>query len=245
MQVLFQPNAHNMIFLNITFISAVFPYTGPMDSDRKLQHQAKGEELLLLRYIKLIARKLELTTSNSERLPWKFESEDSRNQERVLRYIATLRLSEKDTKIIQSLARIQSSNISSQLYNIDYILSNLIYDVRHETSEEMEKALRIDYIAAISYYFPSENDLMWIGAVTVFSCVSVLLYSGKMSYWKFIGFLFFVSSAWHWTRMYKKALTDKHITLSKSKQIPPECSPDSMSWAHYFMDSMFIQKGNY
>ena len=109
----------------------------------------------------------------------------------------------------------------------------------------MEKALRIDYVATIAYYLPSENDLMWIGAITVFSCVSVLLYSGKMSYWKFIGFLFFVSSAWHWTRMYKKALTDKHITLSKSKQIPQECSPDSMSWAHYLMDSMFIQKGNY
>ena len=215
-----------------------------MDSGREIE-QTKGEELILLRYIKLLCRKLKLNVDNNELLPWKFENDDSRQQDRVLRYIATLRLNEKDIKIIQSLARSHNSNISTQLYNIDFILSNLILNARYETSEEMEKALRIDYAALVSYYLPSENDLMWMVIVTVFLSISIMLYVGKLNLWKLMGFLFFISSAWHWTRMYKKALTDKHITLSKTKHIPHECSPDSMSWGHYLIDSMFVRKGKH
>ena len=215
-----------------------------MDSSREIE-QTKGEELILLRYIKLLCRMLKLNVDNNELLPWKFENDDSRQQDRVLRYVATLRLNEKDIKIIQSLARSHTSNISTQLYNIDFILSNLILSARHETSEEMETALRIDYVALVAYYLPSENDLMWITIVIVFLSISILLYTGKMNLWKLMGFLFFISSAWHWTRMYKKALTDKHITLSKTKHIPHECSPDSMSWGHYLIDSMFVRKGKY
>ena len=215
-----------------------------MDSGRETE-QTKGEELILLRYIKLLCRQLKLNVDNNELLPWKFENDNSMQQDRVLRYIATLRINEKDVKIIQSLARSHNNNISTQLYNIDFILSNLILNARHETSEEMEKALRIDYAALVAYYLPSENDLMWMVIVTVFLSISILLYTGKLNLWKLMGLLFFISSAWHWTRMYKKALTDKHITLSKTKHIPHECSPDSMSWGHYLIDSMFIRKGKH
>ena len=186
-----------------------------------------------------------LNVNNNEYLPWKFENDDSRKQERVLRYTATLRLSEKDVETLQSISRSHNSKISNQLYNVDFILSNLIFHVRHETTEEMEKALKIDYVAMIAYYLPSENDLLWITIAAFLSGISFMLYTGRLSYWKLIGYLFFISSIWHWTRMYKKALTDKHITLAKSQQIPQECSPDSMSWGHYLLDSMFIRKGNH
>lgn len=192
----------------------------------------------------MVARQLNLNVNNNEELPWKFENDASRSKERVLRYIATLRLNEKDVKTIQYLSRSHNSKIANQLYDVDYILSNLIFHVRHETTEEMETSLKIDYVAMIAYYLPSENDLLWIIIATFFSGSSYLLYTGRLSLWKAMGYLFFISSIWHWTRMYKKALTDKHITLAKSQQIPQECSPDSMSWGHYLLDSMFLRKGN-
>ena len=108
-----------------------------------------------------------LNVNNNEYLPWKFENDDSRKQERVLRYTATLRLSEKDVETLQSISRSHNSKISNQLYNVDFILSNLIFHVRHETTEEMEKALKIDYVAMIAYYLPSENDLLWINILAL------------------------------------------------------------------------------
>ena len=176
-------------------------------------------------------------------LPWKFENDNSRKKDRVLRYIATLRLSEKDVKVLQLLSQNLNSDTSGQLYNLDNVLSNLLFEARPETTEEMDRALNVDYVALLAHYLPSENDVIWIAIISSFTCVSFFLYTGRLNLWKFSCLLFFISSVWHWTRMYKKALTEKHITLSQSKQIPKECSPDSMSWGHFVLDTIFIRQG--
>ena len=215
-----------------------------LSSSKECATRSKQEEPFLLRFIKVLTRKLKLNVVDTERLPWMFENDNLKKQERTLRYTATLRLSEKDVKMFQTLSNSPIPDISSSLYDLDHALSNLFISARPETTEEMEKALTIDYGAIIAYYLPSESDLTWIMVITSFTSVSFLLYTGRLNVWKFLGLLFFVSSIWHWTRMYKKALADKHITLSKSKDIPKECSPDSMSWSHFVLDSIFVRQGN-
>ena len=213
-------------------------------SCKETLRQATNEVPFLLRFTKVLTRKLKLNVKDNEILPWKFEHENSRKQDRVLRYIATLRLSEKDVKVLQLLSRNLNSDTSGHLYNLDNVLSNLLFEARPETTEEMDRALNVDYAALISHYLPSENDVIWIGIIASFTCVSFFLCTGRLNVWKFLGLLFFISSVWHWTRMYKKALTEKHITLSKSTQIPKECSPESISWGHFVLDSIFIRQGS-
>jgi hypothetical protein len=197
----------------------------------------------LLRFTKVLTRKLKLNVKDNEMLPWKFENDNSRKTDRVLRYMATLRLSEKDVKVLQLLSQKLNSDTAGHLYNLDNVLSNLLFEARPETTEEMDRALNVDYVALIAHYLPSENDVIWIAIIASFTCVSFFLYTGRLNLWKFLCLLFFISSVWHWTRMYKKALTEKHITLSKSKQIPNECSPESMSWGHFVLDSILIRQG--
>ena len=197
----------------------------------------------LLRFTKVLTRKLKLNVKDNEILPWKYEHDNSRKQDRVLRYIATLRLSEKDVKVLQMLSKNHNSDISGHLYDLDNVLSNLLSEARPETTEEMERAMNFDYGALLAYYLPSQNDIIWIVIISSITSVTFLIYTGRLNLWKFFGLLFLMSSVWHWTRMYKKALTDKHITLSKSKHIPKECSPESMSWSHFVLDSVFIRQG--
>ena len=201
------------------------------------------EEPFLLRYVRVLTRKLKLNTKDNEKLPWKLENIDAINEQRVLRYMATLRLSERDVSVLKSLSKKGKTDTSSYLYDLDHILSNFIIVVRPETTEEMEKALNIDYTALLVQYLPSENDLIWI--TIIFSCVvlSIMLYAGRLGLWRFLSLLFLVSTVWHWTRMYKKALVDKHTTLSKAKHVPKECSPHTMSWSHFMFDTLFTRQG--
>ena len=113
---------------------------------------------------------------------------------------------------------------------------------RPETTEEMEKALRVDYTTLLVNYLPSQNDIIWITALSSSAFLVFMLWTGRLTLWSFVGLIFIISSVWHWTRMYKKALSDKHAILSKSENIPAECSPDSMGWSHFVFD-LFSKQG--
>ena len=223
-----------------TFI--LIGYSNHLTSSIESKAQKRGEHPFLLRFIKVLIRKFNLNSKDNEQLPWKFDNEYSK-KDRVVRYIATVRLREKDVFLIQTLSQKSKDDISNNLYDLDQILSNLFVEVRPESTEEMEAALKVDYVSLLSHYLPSENDCIWIAIASSLLVFSYLLYTGCLSLWRFLGSLFFISSVWHWIRMYKKALADKHITLSKAKQIPKECSPDSMSWGNILFDSFFIRQG--
>ena len=107
------------------------------------------------------------------------------------------------------LIRKSKDDISNNLYDLDQILSNLFVEVRPESTEEMEAALKVDYVSLLSHYLPSENDCIWLAITSSLLVFSYLLYTGCLSLWRFLGSLFFISSVWHWIRMYKKALADK------------------------------------
>merc|ERR1711997_598775 len=115
-------------------------YSNHLTSSIESKAQKRGEHPFLLRFIKVLIRKFNLNSKDNEQLPWKFDNEYSK-KDRVVRYIATVRLREKDVFLIQTLSQKSKDDISNNLYDLDQILSNLFVEVRPESTEEMEAAL--------------------------------------------------------------------------------------------------------
>jgi hypothetical protein len=81
---------------------------------------------------------------------------------------------------------------------------------------------------------PSPNRIWPVLVFAVPATFSYLLWSG-VAVWKVLILLFLFSSSWHWTHLYKKALSKKHATLIAGSRMPAECFPDDMSWSQFLM----------
>jgi hypothetical protein len=79
---------------------------------------------------------------------------------------------------------------------------------------------------------------------SLFAVFTYLVLRG-FSLWKVAVFLLIVSTCWHWTHLYKRALSKKHSALvSSGGRSPAECNPEAMSWTRMIYYALpFAAKG--
>ena len=139
------------------------------------------------------------------------------------RIIAEIEMTQEDVTRLKRFA----SDQSVHLPDVDHTLSHLFKNVRTIRDGDYDHAEpSLDNTGG---YYPAVFDLFWLGLFATIFSLTWLLWSG-LPLWKFTVLILLLSSAWHWSHMYKKALSKKHVALVASSKIPPECFPDELSW---------------
>ena len=207
--------------LNVVEESVVIRDDGKCPEFRGTESDRESEARFFNRFLRFLMRNFELD-ENEERKTFRLRVDFERNMADVFK----LYLSGKDN-----------------YQDVDRVLSEIFTSVVPEAEIPAEfdfpqRRPNDDYSSLVRNYLPSHEDFFWISAFALFSGFLALLWNG-IPFWKFTSLVLLLSSAWHWTHLYKKKMSSKHLTLVKNSAIPPECFPETFSWTDVFMDAVF------
>ena len=152
------------------------------------------------------------------------------------RFHAEVGFSPSDVAILASFAT-SRVNARQSLSDVDSILTSMFKRTR-PISEDGEV---LSMMQSLVRQMPRPEELL--RSILAGAAVTALLMLWRGTpVWKVLSLLLILSSAWHWTHLYKRALSKKHTTLVKEKGVPAECFPDEMSWSHLFYHKVFSSR---
>ncbi len=129
--------------------------------------------------------------------------------------------------------RMFASEVDVPLGDVDHALSHMFKSVREVDEEEAASLLP-------SSSFVTTETLWTLAAAASLMAALSLLWK-TLTTWKVPFLLLVVSTGWHWTHLYKKALSKKHATLN-DKDIPSQCFPERMKWWQAMAEVAFPSK---
>ena len=151
---------------------------------------------------------------------------------------ATLQLSPGDVAILKRFASLDSTH--NNLAEVDRVLSGAFQKVENPAEDGAVEESSYSPGLLTGWLLYSAQDVFWLALALSVLVPLWLLGSGRLPLWQLLLLLLVLSSAWHWTHMYKRALAKKHATLSETtNSVPPECFPDRLSWHQTLYNSVF------
>ena len=121
-----------------------------------------------------------------------------------------------------------SSGSGGSAYDVDIILSNMILRssaVKHPLMDNWQS------FKDLSEKIKEPVLILCTAFSLAFSILFIFRY---FTIWKIFLVLMIVSVCWHWQHLHKEALSAKQAKLMQHRNIPPECSPNSMPWTSFF-----------
>ena len=115
-----------------------------------------------------------------------------------------------------------SSGSGGSAYDVDIILSNMILRssaVKHPLMDNWQS------FKDLSEKLKEPVLILCTAFSLAFSILFIFRY---FTIWKIFLVLMIVSVCWHWQHLHKEALSAKQAKLMQHRNIPPECSPNSM-----------------
>jgi len=139
----------------------------------------------------------------------------------VLDTNAKIRMSSSEVKAVLDFA----SGASKHPADFDSAVSRMI----SHTFPDVEVPLWDRFLPSL----PDEDIAL---RATLVLCLIYWLYMYfQGQYFRMLTSSFALSVLWHWSHLYKKAVSEKMTKMSKTMNVPKECSPaDSMTWSEYF-----------
>ncbi len=148
-----------------------------------------------------------------------------------------VQFSPSEVAILASFAS-SKTNTQQRLSDVDSILTGM-FKRTHQFSEDKEE---LSLMQSLALQMPGPEELLRAILVGATVIALLMLWQGALSIWKVLSMLLILSSAWHWTHLYKRALSKKHTVLVKEKGIPAACFPDELSWSYFFYHKVFSHR---
>ncbi|TRY62724.1 hypothetical protein TCAL_16599 [Tigriopus californicus] len=159
-------------------------------------------------------------------------------QSERLRYRVQVGFAQSDLQDLQTFVQ---GHARVTLSDVDRILSDMfvrVVSVQAHDPPDPADPPPPDYTRWLLAYVPSQPDLFWLLVCALTVLVWYLIIRGSSGR-RVFGIIFGVSTLWHGTFLYKRAVAKKMADISDMPHVPPECFPSQMGWTSFLVQTLF------